>query len=114
MTNCTAVACDFEGTPDEVEAHREAIRATANYTDPASVIVARDHGHIVAEPCEECGEMISTGRMMSFGMDHAESCSHHSTKVPEGRFFVEDGIGIDGKSRHFVNGLSNPDLLPTA
>jgi hypothetical protein len=70
-----------------------------------SVLVAKAHGHIVAEPCEECGRMISTGRMEPFSMDHAESCSHHSSKVPPGRFFVEGGLGVDGKIREWINGV---------
>jgi hypothetical protein len=105
---CTALACDFEGTTIEVERHREAIRAAAHWTDPASVLVARDHGHIVAIPCEECGQMTMPVDMSPFSMDHTEGCSHHSTNVPEGRFWAEGGLGIDGKSRWFVNGVEQP------
>jgi hypothetical protein len=76
--------------------------------------VAKDHGHIVAEPCRECGKMIPTGRMMPFGMEHAESCSHHSTKVPEGRFSSKTDSVSTGDLGTSSTVSSSPDLLPTA
>jgi hypothetical protein len=110
---CSAVNCDFEGrTPEEVEDHRDLVIRTAHWTDPASVIVANNHGHLVAEPCEECGNMISTGRNPETGRswvcsDHTETCSLHPRNVPRppGVHFVEGGLGVDGKTTMKVDGV---------
>lgn len=117
---CSALNCDFEGrTLEEVEDHRNLVTRTAHWTDPASVIVANDHGHLVAEPCEECGNMISTGRNPHTGRswvcsDHTETCSLHPRNVPRppGVHFVEGSLGVDGKSRTWIDGVEQHPSRP--
>src|SRR4051812_40157919 len=90
--------CDFEGTPEEVEEHCNSIIRAAHWTDRESVAVARLHGFMAAEPCEECGNMISIGRD-EICSDHTWACSLHPSNVvrPPGVSFVEVGLGVDGK-----------------
>jgi hypothetical protein len=78
--------------------------------------LAATHGHLVAEPCEECGNTISTGRNPHTGRswvcsDHTETCSLHPRNVPRppGVHHVEDSIGVDGKSRTWIDGVEQTD-----
>jgi hypothetical protein len=102
---CSAVSCDFEGTPEEVQDHRDGITRTAHWTNRASVIMAKAHGHMVEEPCEECGNMISIGRD-EICSDHTWACSLHPSNVvrPPGVHHVEGGLGVDGKDGMKIDG----------
>jgi hypothetical protein len=90
VMKCPAMGgCGFEGTSAEIIDH---LRET--------------HGHVVAEPCEECGNRISIGRGQVCS-DHAEACSLHPSNVPRppGVHFVEGGIGVDGKQTLKIDGV---------
>jgi hypothetical protein len=103
VMKCPAMGgCEFEGTSAEIIDH-----------------LAKTHGHLVAEPCEECGNTISIGRNPETGRswvcsDHTWACSLHPSNVPRppGVHFVERGIGVDGKLTLKVDGVEQHPSCP--
>jgi hypothetical protein len=73
---CPNRACDFEGTQDEINAH---LHFGLDRRSEAEA-----HGFKIAEPCEECGNVISIGRD-EVSHNHAETCSLHPRNVPDRR-----------------------------